>query len=158
MNVHQQQHKGFTIIEVILVLAIAGLIFLMVFLALPALQRGQRDTARKNDASIVAKALTEYSTNNNGKFPTTAAQIQTFAENVSGNSQDTSGKANINLNTTKPATATAADGVIGVYIGKKCGTVSGETATFSTTGGSARSAAIVTLLESGGKTAYCLDN
>lgn len=31
--------KGFTIIEVVLVLAIAGLIFLMVFLALPALQR-----------------------------------------------------------------------------------------------------------------------
>ena len=31
--------KGFTIIEVVLVLAIAGLIFLMVFVALPALQR-----------------------------------------------------------------------------------------------------------------------
>lgn len=29
--------KGFTIIEVVLVLAVAGLIFLMVFLALPAL-------------------------------------------------------------------------------------------------------------------------
>ena len=43
--------KGFTIIEVVLVLAIAGLIFLMVFLALPALQRSQRDTQRKNDIS-----------------------------------------------------------------------------------------------------------
>ena len=29
--------KGFTIIEVVLVLAVAGLIFLMIFLALPAL-------------------------------------------------------------------------------------------------------------------------
>ena len=35
--------KGFTIIEVVLVLAIAGLIFLMVFIALPALQRSQRN-------------------------------------------------------------------------------------------------------------------
>ena len=35
--------KGFTIIEVVLVLAIAGLIFAMVFIALPALQRSQRD-------------------------------------------------------------------------------------------------------------------
>ena len=35
--------KGLTIIEVVLVLAIAGLIFLMVFIALPALQRNQRD-------------------------------------------------------------------------------------------------------------------
>ncbi len=38
---------GFTIIEVVLVLAIAGLIFLMVFIALPALQRAQRDSQRK---------------------------------------------------------------------------------------------------------------
>lgn len=39
--------KGFTIIEVVLVLAVAGLIFLMVFIALPALQRSQRDSQRK---------------------------------------------------------------------------------------------------------------
>ena len=38
--------KGFTIIEVVLVLAIGGLIFLMVFIALPALQRSQRDAQR----------------------------------------------------------------------------------------------------------------
>ena len=41
--------KGFTIIEVVLVLAIAGLIFLMVFVALPALQRSQRDTQRRDE-------------------------------------------------------------------------------------------------------------
>ncbi|MBP6924997.1 type II secretion system protein [Candidatus Saccharibacteria bacterium] len=34
---NNQTKKGFTIIEVVLVLAIAGLIFLMVFIALPAL-------------------------------------------------------------------------------------------------------------------------
>ena len=43
--------KGFTIIEVVLVLAIAGLIFAMVFIALPALQRSQHDQSRKNDRS-----------------------------------------------------------------------------------------------------------
>lgn len=42
---------GFTIIEVVLVLAIAGLIFLMIFIALPSLQRSQRDQTRKNDVS-----------------------------------------------------------------------------------------------------------
>ena len=57
---------GFTIIEVVLVLAIAGLIFLMVFVALPALQRSQRDTQRRNDMSRLAAALTQYQTNNNG--------------------------------------------------------------------------------------------
>ena len=54
---------GFTIIEVVLVLAIAGLIFLMVFVALPALQRSQRDTQRRNDMSRVTTALTNYQTN-----------------------------------------------------------------------------------------------
>ncbi len=54
---------GFTIIEVVLVLAIAGLIFLMVFVALPALQRSQRDTARRNDMSRVDTALVQWQTN-----------------------------------------------------------------------------------------------
>ena len=56
--------EGFTIIEVVLVLAIAGLIFLMVFVALPALQRSQRDTARRNDLARVDTSLTQYQTNN----------------------------------------------------------------------------------------------
>lgn len=54
---------GFTIIEVVLVLAIAGLIFLMVFVALPALQRSQRDTQRRNDMSRVDTSLVQYQTN-----------------------------------------------------------------------------------------------
>ena len=58
--------KGFTIIEVVLVLAIAGLIFLMIFIALPALQRAQRDNARKQDVSIVAAAIQSWRSNNRG--------------------------------------------------------------------------------------------
>ncbi len=61
--------KGFTIIEVVLVLAIAGLIFLMVFIALPALQRSQRNTQREDDLARVLTAANDYQTNNNGKSP-----------------------------------------------------------------------------------------
>ena len=61
--------KGFTIIEVVLVLAIAGLIFLMVFIALPALQRSQRNTQRENDLSRFLTAANDYQTNNSGKTP-----------------------------------------------------------------------------------------
>jgi len=61
--------KGFTIIEVVLVLAIAGLIFLVVFLALPALQRNQRDTQRRNDLGRAVTAVTNWSANNNGAVP-----------------------------------------------------------------------------------------
>jgi prepilin-type N-terminal cleavage/methylation domain-containing protein len=70
MNVQQKnKEKGFTIIEVVLVLAIAGLIFLMVFIALPALQRNQRDTQRKNDMSRVQTAVQNSQSNNRGKLP-----------------------------------------------------------------------------------------
>ncbi len=62
-------YEGFTIIEVVLVLAIAGLIFLMVFLALPALQRSQRDTQRKNDIGRLKAAYQQYRANNKGGIP-----------------------------------------------------------------------------------------
>jgi len=68
MNVLKKE-KGFTIIEVVLVLAIAGLIFLMVFIALPALQRSQRDTQRKNDMSRLQTAVVNYTNANRGSLP-----------------------------------------------------------------------------------------
>ena len=49
----EKTKSGFTVIEVALVLAIAGMIFLMVFIALPALQRSQRDTSRRDRKSVV---------------------------------------------------------------------------------------------------------
>lgn len=61
--------SGFTIIEVMIVLAIAGLILLIVFLAVPALQRNSRNTQRKNDASKVASLISEYESNNSGTPP-----------------------------------------------------------------------------------------
>ena len=70
MNV-QQKTKGFTIIEVVLVLAIAGLIFLIIFLALPALQRSQRDTQRRSDIGRVIAASQSYQSNNSGATPFT---------------------------------------------------------------------------------------
>lgn len=64
----ESRKQGFTIIEVVLVLAIAGLIFLMVFIALPALQRNQRDTQRRNDYGMLSSAITTYASNNGGKL------------------------------------------------------------------------------------------
>ena len=64
---NKNNFKGFTIIEVVLVLAIAGLIFLMVFLALPALQRSQRDTQRKQDVAMVVTTLHNWKANNKGR-------------------------------------------------------------------------------------------
>lgn len=72
MSKQELKQKGFTIIEVVLVLAIAALIFLMVFIALPALQRNQRDTARKQELQKVVAAVTTWQSNHRGASPTSA--------------------------------------------------------------------------------------
>ena len=65
----KSKSEGFTIIEVMIVLAIAGLILLIVFLAVPALQRSARNTQRKTDASAIASAVSNYIGDNNGTLP-----------------------------------------------------------------------------------------
>lgn len=78
----KKDNKGFTIIEVLIVLAIAGLIILIVFLAVPALQRNSRNTQRSNDAARVAGAINECLTNNNGNLTNcnnpAAAQLSNY--------------------------------------------------------------------------------
>lgn len=71
----KKREEGFTIIEVLIVLAIAGLILLIVFLAVPALQRNSRNTQRKNDVSSLASAISEFVDNNNGTLPTAAGDF-----------------------------------------------------------------------------------
>ena len=61
---HKRHKSGFTIIEVVLVLAIAGLIFAMVFIALPALNQSQRNTQRKRDAAQLVTAMQQWFTHN----------------------------------------------------------------------------------------------
>lgn len=92
--------KGFTIIEVVLVLAIAGLIFLMVFTALPALQRSQRDTQRKNDLGRFASQLQQYQSNNRGKVPNNSVKKDANPTGVYITTSDNAGEiANTEYNT-----------------------------------------------------------
>jgi prepilin-type N-terminal cleavage/methylation domain-containing protein len=67
--------EGFTIIEVMIVLAIAGLILLIVFLAVPALQRNAHNTANKNDIAGLLGGMNEFVNNNNGNLPANAANL-----------------------------------------------------------------------------------
>ncbi|RWZ78458.1 MAG: type II secretion system protein [Candidatus Microsaccharimonas sossegonensis] len=159
--------SGFTIIEVVLVLAIAGLIFLMVFIALPALQSSQRDTARKNDVSAVASAITSYTSNNRGSFPTTVA----LTGSATGD-PDASGKfagyiTSVSNNTTNVKVVAAqtsqsvTQGQMIVVQSSKCGTTgaaSNGSATETLTAGTSRQFAVVTFLEAGGGTSYCQDS
>lgn len=141
-----QKTQGFTIIEVVLVLAIAGLIFLMVFIALPALQRNQRDTARKNDVSTVASAYTTSTNNNRGNTPA-AGTITTFGSGTGfGRYLDDLSKntTSVVVRDSASGTVTPTDGQIIVVKQAKCGTSDGAVVS-----GTARQVALFTLLESG---------
>ncbi len=61
--------RGFTIIEVLIVLAMAGLILLMVFEAVPALERNARNGRRKQDITAVLQAVSHYELSNSASFP-----------------------------------------------------------------------------------------
>ena len=124
--------KGFTIIEVVLVLAIAGLIFLMVFLALPALQRSQRDTQRKNDVSRLQAAINDYKSANRGKLPASSADLKIVVDQYvkQGNSTfldpSTNNDYTVNLSTVGAAaedttTTGPAAGTILYYKQASCG-------------------------------------
>jgi prepilin-type N-terminal cleavage/methylation domain-containing protein len=79
----KSKSEGFTIIEVMIVLAIAGLILLIVFLAIPALQRNSRNTQRKSDASAMGAAIANFTDNNNGALPTSEGNVTADAKSVS---------------------------------------------------------------------------
>lgn len=67
----KSKKRGFTVIEVVLVLMIAGLIFLMAFIALPNLWASQRDAERKAKVMEFISDIKTYQTNNSrGALPT----------------------------------------------------------------------------------------
>jgi hypothetical protein len=65
-----------------IVLAIAGLIMLIVFLAVPALQRNSRNTGRRSDAGRIGTAASNYVANNNGSLPSTQPNAQSIVDDA----------------------------------------------------------------------------
>lgn len=70
---NMKKERGFTIVEVLIVLAIIGLILLVVFLAVPALQRNARNMRRSTDVGNILSGISEFVGNNNGQLPATGA-------------------------------------------------------------------------------------
>lgn len=150
--------KGFTIIEVVLVLAIAGLIFAMVFIAWPALQRGQRDTARKSDASTVASALGAYkSSNKQLPTPTDVAKFRKYLPEK----LDQYNNNDVDLKNSGSVSFSGNEAKIIAYIGKKCpaeAPAPGDL-TVDPAAGTSRTAAVFVLLENNGTNhqIYCVE-
>ena len=155
--------QGFTIIEVMIVLAIAGLIILIVLLAVPALQRNGRNTAIKNDASAIAAAISEYESNNDGAIPKAAVQSAATPSAVdicdanpcsaavaksTAKVQTSTVVSNVAAATANSATTSPGVGKINIFTGESC---NGNA--------SPRAAQIVYSVEtSSGSTAKCIDS
>lgn len=144
MNKSLNNRKGFTIIEVVLVLAIAALIFLMIFVALPALQRGQRDTARKEDVGTLAAAVNSYRSNHSGSLPGDWNDLNPYIDKLSQIATD-----EITVTEGEGEGPSALDQAI-IYTGATCNDDN------EASDGSSRQVAVIVVLEAGNSNVkYC---
>ena len=121
-----KKEKGFTLIEIVLVLAIAGLILVIVFLAVSGAQKSRRDTQRKSDNARYLSQMEACASNQSGTYAGCAGNAAYLPSNFN---DPLSGTA---YNITTPATVAAAQtactaatvGTIGVVItGRQVDTV-----------------------------------
>ena len=176
-NALNKTYRGFTIIEVMIVLAIAGLIMVIVFFAIPQLQRNQRDNNRQSMTTRVKAELETYSSNNQGLYPfagAVATATNCSTSNVTPQScydwwnryingkvkttdPSTGSDTTISyLNPGAPARPTHALGNTWIFVGAKC---SGDNvvASGSSTGPNSKQYAVLTALDRT-DTWFCVDN
>lgn len=148
----KKKEQGFTIIEVLIVLAIAGLIMVIVFLAVPALQRNSRNTQRTADASKVAGAIAQCMSNRNG----VVGSCDSLAEIQSAGGLDTGKLSQITtiaIGAAAPADPANVNNANGGFVAR----CSNDGATVQA--GSARQAAVIYDIEdnTGAPQARCID-
>lgn len=152
--------EGFTIIEVMIVLAIAGLIMVVVLVAIPQLQKNQRNEARRNVAARISAEVNNYIGNNGGAIPTEDANASTgftggfqtrYITNAPVGTFNKPGGGAFTYGLYVEATPTMAQDDIKYSAGAIC---LGEAAT--NTGATARNFALLVGLEGGA--IFCVDN
>lgn len=172
-QLNSRKQKGFSIIEILIVLAVAGLILAVVFLAVPQLQRNARDSARQSVATRLSAEMETYASNNGGKYPFTgvpgafavcttitgAGSCNDFYTRYIQNKvdiKDPSTGNDVTINISSSATTPAwAAGNVWVSAGNRC---NGEAFTAGNGGGvNARSYAMLVALDRS-NTFYCVDN
>jgi prepilin-type N-terminal cleavage/methylation domain-containing protein len=101
------KQSGFTLIEIVIVMAIAALMILVVFQGVTGAQKSQRDSTRKQEVGRIQSMLETYSSNNNGVYP-------------AGNAVGVNGAALTNLESN--AAAPLASGASAKYANAACPT------------------------------------
>lgn len=156
----QRKKSGFTIIEVLIVLAIAGLIIAIVLFAVPALQRNGRNTAIKNDANSIVGYVSDFMSNNDGAVATSVT-VSGGTVTISGatGTQSTTGaiQKGTTFNTALSGTQSnvaPAIGTMTINTGAKCSDTAGSSTA------AARSIAVFYSIETSGSTnlVKCVSN
>jgi prepilin-type N-terminal cleavage/methylation domain-containing protein len=144
-------NSGFTIIEVVIVLAIAALILLIVFLAVPALQRNSRNTQYRSEAARLLASTQEFINNNNGTLPAASGSgtagsdaAKIFSLGNTKNITTLTVVANATVTAQTPSLTTAI-----IDTGVKCGATGGGSVTPTTTNAAGRALIIVYAIENG---------
>jgi prepilin-type N-terminal cleavage/methylation domain-containing protein len=141
----KKRTEGFTIIEVLIVLAIAGLIMLIVFLAVPALQRNSRNNGRNSDGARISAAATECLANRNNVVAQCSGTNLVNVQNAAGARSQLTGAlvaAEASANTTRAA----------VIFGSRCNPDGSQTAVAA----GARDFAVIWRLEGTGTPPRCI--
>lgn len=102
----KRNQKGFTLIEVVLVLAIGGLIFLLAFIAFQQVSTNRRDTQRRNDLNRTVAEVQNWVGDHNGSIPSTTDFTGTFKTTYMKNPVDPKGTAYSFLTATPSTPAT----------------------------------------------------
>lgn len=163
-KLHKRKSEGFTIVETLIVLAIVGVMMIVVFLAVPALNRSSHNSGYKTDANNLLAAVSEYAGNNGGVLPTD----QTSTDNVKS-SANTKSITVLNFGGANPAAAptitygvTASSTVANLssavlVTGVKC--TATNSGMLTKTGAGTRSFSIVYAIETTGTpTLQCIDS
>lgn len=82
-----KRDKGFTLIEVVIVIAIAAALIAIVLLAVGGAQKSRRDTTRANNVGKLAAQMEQYASNSGGNYPTsgmTGGYIANLKDPLSG--------------------------------------------------------------------------
>jgi prepilin-type N-terminal cleavage/methylation domain-containing protein len=156
-KIKKRKESGFTIIEVLIVLAIAAVILLVVFLAVPALQRNSRNTQYRNEASRLIDGYNEVSSNAGGSVlaASTASAPGTgsdAAQVLAASNTKTITTLTIATGATAGTAPAATDSAL-IRTGAKCQLSGG---TYSTATGSTRQVAILFLVETASGTGTSL--
>ncbi len=133
-----KKEKGFTLIEIVLVLAIAGLLLVIVFLAVQGAQRSRRDSQRQQDAARMLSAIESCAANNAGLYTNCQSTAQVITANYFNPATAVGGGA-------YTIGAAAAQSVFTVTVGNECN-------------GTARASAVAVRIGQEAGAAFCVNN